>query len=119
MVLARIPAEKLAAFPGSTQRVFKPRVRRLKELGFVHTVRANTHDQAPPHAAYIPTSGGIFRDCAVHDFDVLQVVNELRAAKAEAIAVNLREMMLLEVPDRRAAPNRPGERCRSSARPVL
>ena len=25
------------------------------ELGFVHTIRANTHDQAPPHASYIPT----------------------------------------------------------------
>lgn len=44
------------------------------ELGFVHTVRANTHDQAPPHAAYIPTSGGLFRDCLVHDFDIIRFV---------------------------------------------
>ena len=44
------------------------------ELGFIHTIRANTHDQAPPHASYIPTSGGLFRDCSVHDFDILRFV---------------------------------------------
>lgn len=44
------------------------------ELGFVHTVRANTHDQSPPDAGYIPTSGGIFRDCSVHDVDAIRFV---------------------------------------------
>ena len=44
------------------------------ELGFIHTIRAATHDQSPPHAAYIPTSGGLFRDCSVHDFDILRFV---------------------------------------------
>ena len=45
------------------------------ELGFVHTIRASTHDQAPPHAAYIPTSGGLFRDCSIHDFDIVRFVS--------------------------------------------
>ncbi|KGN31008.1 dehydrogenase [Knoellia sinensis KCTC 19936] len=44
------------------------------ELGTVHAVRAQTHDKEPPHAAYIPTSGGIFRDCSVHDFDAVRFV---------------------------------------------
>ncbi len=44
------------------------------ELGFVHTIRANTFDMAPPAAAYIPTSGGIFRDCSIHDFDIVRFV---------------------------------------------
>ncbi len=44
------------------------------ELGFIHSIRAITHDQAPPHASYIPTSGGLFRDCSVHDFDILRYV---------------------------------------------
>lgn len=44
------------------------------ELGTVHALRALTHDQEPPHAAYIPTSGGIFRDCSVHDFDIVRFV---------------------------------------------
>ncbi len=44
------------------------------ELGFVHTIRANTHDQAPPPPEYIATSGGLFRDCSVHDFDIIRFV---------------------------------------------
>jgi myo-inositol 2-dehydrogenase / D-chiro-inositol 1-dehydrogenase len=44
------------------------------ELGFVHTLRATTHDQSPPPAGYIPTSGGLFRDCSIHDFDIIRFV---------------------------------------------
>jgi myo-inositol 2-dehydrogenase/D-chiro-inositol 1-dehydrogenase len=57
-------------------------------LGFVHTIRANTHDQAPPHAAYIPTSGGIFRDCGVHDFDILRFVTGREVATVYATGAN-------------------------------
>ena len=45
------------------------------ELGFVHTIRANTHDQSPPPAGYLPTSGGLFRDCNLHDFDIVRFVS--------------------------------------------
>lgn len=41
-------------------------------LGRVHTVRSTTFDPAPPPAAYLAVSGGIFRDCAIHDFDALR-----------------------------------------------
>lgn len=44
------------------------------ELGFVHTLRANTSDRRPPEPGYVPTSGGIFRDCSVHDCDVVRFV---------------------------------------------
>ena len=44
------------------------------ELGRVHTVRSTTMDPAPPPAAYIAGSGGIFRDCSVHDFDTIRFV---------------------------------------------
>ncbi|MFD9543294.1 Gfo/Idh/MocA family oxidoreductase [Streptomyces sp. NPDC060022] len=43
-------------------------------LGRLHTVRATTSDAAPPPAAYLPLSGGLFRDCLVHDFDILRWV---------------------------------------------
>lgn len=43
-------------------------------LGRLHTVRAATSDPAPPPAAYLPLSGGLFRDCLVHDFDILRWV---------------------------------------------
>lgn len=44
------------------------------ELGELHQVRCTTHDEHPPTAAYVATSGGIFRDCSVHDFDALRFV---------------------------------------------
>ncbi|MFI7539976.1 Gfo/Idh/MocA family oxidoreductase [Actinoplanes sp. NPDC049599] len=44
------------------------------ELGRLHTVRSTTLDPAPPPAAYLAASGGIFHDCAVHDFDIIRYV---------------------------------------------
>ncbi|MCP3819199.1 Gfo/Idh/MocA family oxidoreductase [Streptomyces sp. A3M-1-3] len=43
-------------------------------LGRLHTVRAMTSDPEPPPAAYLPLSGGLYRDCLVHDFDILRWV---------------------------------------------
>jgi myo-inositol 2-dehydrogenase/D-chiro-inositol 1-dehydrogenase len=39
-------------------------------LGTVHRLHLVTADPAPPAPEYIPTSGGIFRDCHIHDFDI-------------------------------------------------
>ncbi|MFH8791689.1 Gfo/Idh/MocA family oxidoreductase [Streptomyces sp. NPDC017941] len=47
---------------------------RAGRLGRLHTVRAMTSDPAPPPAAYLPLSGGLYRDCLVHDFDVVRWV---------------------------------------------
>ncbi|MGD1225182.1 MULTISPECIES: Gfo/Idh/MocA family protein [Streptomyces] len=47
---------------------------RSGRLGRLHTVRAMTSDQAPPPADYLPHSGGIYRDCLIHDFDALRWV---------------------------------------------
>ena len=44
------------------------------ELGWVHTVRSTTLDPAPAPREYIEVSGGIFRDCSVHDFDTVRWV---------------------------------------------
>ncbi|MEU6080733.1 Gfo/Idh/MocA family oxidoreductase [Streptomyces sp. NPDC047108] len=41
-------------------------------LGRLHTIRAVTSDPAPPPAAFLPLSGGLFRDCLVHDFDAVR-----------------------------------------------
>jgi myo-inositol 2-dehydrogenase/D-chiro-inositol 1-dehydrogenase len=58
------------------------------ELGPVHAIRATTHDQAPPHASYIPTSGGIFRDCSVHDFDIVRFVTDREVVSVYATGEN-------------------------------
>jgi myo-inositol 2-dehydrogenase/D-chiro-inositol 1-dehydrogenase len=44
------------------------------ELGWVHTARSTTLDPAPAPRGYIQVSGGIFRDCSVHDFDTVRWV---------------------------------------------
>ncbi|MBH1932990.1 Gfo/Idh/MocA family oxidoreductase [Streptomyces sp. AV19] len=45
---------------------------RSGELGWIHTLRACTGDVTPPPPAFIPTSGGLFRDCSIHDFDIMR-----------------------------------------------
>jgi len=57
-------------------------------LGWLHTVRACTSDPAPPHADYIPTSGGIFRDCSVHDFDAVRWVTDREVVEVYATGAN-------------------------------
>lgn len=41
-------------------------------LGRLTTIRSTTMDPAPPSAAYLQGSGGILRDCAIHDFDAIR-----------------------------------------------
>ena len=53
-------------------------------LGRVHTLRAQTCDPVPPPAGYIATSGGIFRDCSVHDFDAIRWVTGREAVSVFA-----------------------------------
>ena len=49
------------------------RRRRLAgDLGTVYLVRMVASDHAPPPEAYIPTSGKVFRDSSIHDFDAIR-----------------------------------------------
>lgn len=92
--LARLVAGSQTPVHVGFQRRFDSGYRRAKavvdsgRLGFVHTVRAATHDQEPPHAAYVPTSGGIFRDCNVHDFDAIRFVTGQDVATVFALGAN-------------------------------
>lgn len=53
-------------------------------LGVLHTIRSTTMDPAPPSFDYLASSGGIVRDCAVHDFDVLRWITGQRAVEVYA-----------------------------------
>lgn len=92
--LARLEASSDVPVHIGHQRRFDVGFRRAQEavasgeLGFVHTIRANTHDQAPPPAEFIPTSGGIFRDCGVHDFDAIRFVTGREIASVYAVGAN-------------------------------
>ncbi|MBT2414314.1 Gfo/Idh/MocA family oxidoreductase [Streptomyces sp. ISL-12] len=61
---------------------------RSGELGPLHTVRSTTLDPAPPPAAYVAASGGIFRDCAVHDFDMIRWVTGREVTEVYAVGGN-------------------------------
>jgi myo-inositol 2-dehydrogenase/D-chiro-inositol 1-dehydrogenase len=58
------------------------------ELGWVHTLRASTLDAAPPTPEYIATSGGLFRDCSVHDFDAIRWVTGQDVTEVYALGAN-------------------------------
>ena len=44
---------------------------RAGNLGELYLVRVAGHDPEPPPEAYVATSGGIWRDLLIHDFDVV------------------------------------------------
>ncbi|MFF4260275.1 Gfo/Idh/MocA family oxidoreductase [Streptomyces sp. NPDC001663] len=58
------------------------------ELGDLHTIRSTTLDPAPPPPAYVAVSGGIFRDCSVHDFDIVRWVTGREVAEVYATGGN-------------------------------
>jgi myo-inositol 2-dehydrogenase/D-chiro-inositol 1-dehydrogenase len=53
-------------------------------LGRLHTVRTMTADPQPPPTPYLATSGGLFRDCLVHDFDMVRWVTGREVAHVYA-----------------------------------
>jgi myo-inositol 2-dehydrogenase/D-chiro-inositol 1-dehydrogenase len=72
---------------------------RSGELGFVHHIRANTNDAFPPPAEYIRTSGGFFRDCTVHDFDIIRYVTGREVVSVYATGANRGEAFFGEYGD--------------------
>ncbi len=40
------------------------------EVGRLETLQITSNDPAPPPVAYVKTSGGLFKDMAIHDFDM-------------------------------------------------
>ncbi len=57
-------------------------------LGIVHRIHMITADREPPPAGYISTSGGIWRDCHVHDFDILRWVTGRDVVNVYALGAN-------------------------------
>lgn len=70
--LDRIGARVLIGF----NRRFDPHFAALRSrlaagaVGDVESIHIVSHDPAPPSAAYIASSGGMFRDMVIHDFDM-------------------------------------------------
>jgi myo-inositol 2-dehydrogenase/D-chiro-inositol 1-dehydrogenase len=58
------------------------------QLGWIHSIFSTTFDAEPPPAEYIATSGGIFRDCFIHDFDSLRFVTGREVVSVFAVGGN-------------------------------
>jgi myo-inositol 2-dehydrogenase/D-chiro-inositol 1-dehydrogenase len=69
------------------------------ELGWLHTVRSTTLDPAPPPAAYVAVSGGIFRDCSVHDFDTVRWVTGQEVVEVYATGSDRGDPMFAQAGD--------------------
>ncbi len=69
------------------------------ELGWLTSARATTLDPAPPPPAYVATSGGIFRDCSIHDFDAIRWVTGREVDQVYATGSNRGEPFFRDVND--------------------
>ena len=68
-------------------------------LGWLHTVRSTTLDPGPPPEAYLRASGGIFHDCAVHDFDAVRWVTGREVVEVYAAGGNRGESFIRDAGD--------------------
>ncbi len=59
------------------------------EIGRIYAVRLATHDPAPPPEVYLRASGGLFRDLAIHDFDLLRWVTGEEVVEVYAAGATL------------------------------
>lgn len=75
--------------------------RRLRsgEAGSVYLVRAVCHDANPPAPEFIATSGGLFRDCLIHDLDAIPWLLEEPAIEVYATGSVLVDEAFAEIGD--------------------
>jgi myo-inositol 2-dehydrogenase / D-chiro-inositol 1-dehydrogenase len=72
---ARLTAPGVSLLLGFNRR-FDPNFSALRSrlqqgaVGTLESLQITSHDPAPPPVAYIRTSGGLFKDMAIHDFDM-------------------------------------------------
>ncbi len=77
------------------QRRYDPAMRSIREsihsgeLGTPYLIRSQTHDPAPPPLDYVRVSGGIFRDCLIHDIDAVRFVSGQEVVSVTAIGAVL------------------------------
>lgn len=61
---------------------------RAGTLGTVTRVHVVSVDHRPPHPEFVPTSGGIYRDTHIHDFDIVPWVTGVPIVEVTAIGAN-------------------------------
>lgn len=59
------------------------------KIGEVHILKITSRDPNPPHLDYIQTSGGLFFDMTIHDFDMARYLADSEVVEVSAQAANL------------------------------
>lgn len=86
-------------------RRFDPHFARVREMvlegkvGEVVLVRTTSRDPAPPSADYLRSSGGLFLDMAIHDYDLCRFFTGKEVSEVYAVGVNKVSMVTKEVGD--------------------
>jgi myo-inositol 2-dehydrogenase/D-chiro-inositol 1-dehydrogenase len=99
--IERLGARAMVAF----NRRFDPSAQELKHqivagaIGVVRQVIITSRDPAPPSATYLATSGGVFRDMAIHDFDMARFLLDEEPTGVMAMASALTEPQVREAGD--------------------
>lgn len=77
------------------QRRFDPGYLGLKRamksgaIGGINSIHSRTLDPSPPSEEYLKTSGGIFWDCAIHDFDSVLWISKSKALRVASLGASL------------------------------
>ncbi|RQM47174.1 inositol 2-dehydrogenase [Paraburkholderia bannensis] len=72
---------------------------RAGEIGEVETIAITSRDPAPPPVSYLKTSGGLFRDMMIHDFDLARFLLKEDPVKVFAVGSVLVDRAIAEVGD--------------------
>lgn len=72
---------------------------RAGAVGTLHRMHLVTADPAPPPPDYVPHSGGIFRDCHIHDFDIALWLTGQPVVEVYATGANLGDHYFAEAGD--------------------
>ncbi len=72
-------------------RRFDPEFQRIKqavttgEIGQIHLIKVTSRDPAPPPIDYIQSSGGMFLDMTIHDFDMVRYLSGSEVEEVYAV----------------------------------
>ncbi|MBT2290389.1 inositol 2-dehydrogenase [Paenibacillus albidus] len=95
MEALRVVEEEGVLLQVGFNRRMDPNFRRLKqlveegELGAPHVVKITSRDPQPPSEAYIRSSGGMFMDMTIHDFDMARYLAGSEVVEVYARGANL------------------------------
>lgn len=87
------------------QRRYDPAMRAIHDrvgsgdVGVPYLVRSQTHDPEPPPLDYIAVSGGIFKDCLIHDIDVVRFVTGQEVVAVHASGTSIGHPAIAELGD--------------------